>query len=317
MARLSIDAFRNIEQKLSAPLFLGVPLGATLNDTMIINFCNGQGKWNSKSRVLNRIRLAKYRLFPRITKNILPPLPKRQILVAWLDKTQRITDLVLPVVQELKDENCCVLSGNQNVASLVPHGVSFISWDQIQSYLVKDWRKEYQRCKTQWAVQLKTICKQYELPAGSFDQLAFVLMISSQQVMACIAFLRTTQPAVILTDYDRNSMWSCLVLSARLLGIPSVTLVHGVMHKDAIGYSPVLADKIICWGESDRSKLINAGEPPEKILIGGCPRLSSDLAISTDDSHIKLSLGLQRPVIMYATSLLSGYKSNKSNWLEV
>ena len=54
-----------------------------------------------------------------------------------------------------------------------------------------------------------------------------------------------------------------------------MTLVHGGIDKEATWFSPVLADKIICWGKLDRNKLIAAGERSEKILIGGCPRFSA------------------------------------------
>jgi hypothetical protein len=172
----------------------------------------------------------------------------------------------------------------------------------VRSYAVQDWRTEYRRCRPEWAARLRSLCRQYELPAGAFEQLAFGLMTASQDVTGCIAFLKKSRPAAIVTDCDRNQQWSCLVLAARLLGIPTVTLVHGVMGEDVVGFSPVLADKIVCWGEFDREQLIAAGEPPEKILIGGCPRLTRDLSATAAQGRMKLSLDPQKPVVMYATN---------------
>ena len=102
-------------------------------------------------------------------------------------------------------------------------------------------------------------------------------MVASQRVLGCLGFLEAHRPSAILTEYDRNSLWSCLVLAARKLGIPSLTLVHGVIERDAFGFSPVLADHILCWGELDRATLIHAGEASSRVTVAGCPRLSRDL----------------------------------------
>ena len=302
MKTLSYQAFRGIEKELSTPLFFGVPLGATLNDILITNFLNGQGNWHWKTRWLNRALMVRHWLYPRRTKNPSPPPPRGRILVAWLDATQRLTDIVLPVLQALKGDPCAVLCGNPGVTPLVPAGMPCIAWDQVWSYAVNDWRTEYRRCRPEWAVRLNSLCRQFDLLAGAFEQLTFELMTASQNVAGCIAFLKAARPAAIVTDFDRNQQWSCLVLAARLLRIPTVTLVHGVMHEAALGYSPVLADKIVCWGEFDREKLLAAGEPPDKILIGGCPRLSRDLSATAAQGRMKLSLDPQKPVVMFATS---------------
>lgn len=300
----SHQAFREIERELSSPLFFGLPLGATLNDALAIIFLSGQGSRLGKIRWLNKLRIARHWLYPHRTKNPAHPLPCGSILVAWLDGARRVTDLVLPVVQALKGDPCAVLCGNPSVAPSVPAGMPCIAWEQVQSYAVQDWRAEYRRCRPAWAARLKSLCRKFQLSSGAFEQLLFSLMIASQNVTGCIEFLKASRPAVIVTDFDRNKQWSCLVLAARLLGIPTVTLVHGVMHDDALIFSPVLADTIICWGEFDRKKLLAAGEPPEKVVIGGCPRLSRDLSATTAEGRMKLRLDPQKPVIMFATNFM-------------
>jgi len=241
----------------------------------------------------------RYWFFPKILKRECLHLPPGKILIAWLNGTPRFTELVLPLLQELKRENCLVLYGNQNVVPLVPDSVHCISWDQVLSYVEKDWREEYNRCKSEWAFRIKSICREYKLPMGASEDFVCSMMISSQQVSGCIAFLKEAKPAVIVTDYDRNALWSCLVLAAKLVGVPTVTLVHGVIPHDALGFSPALADKIICWGEFEHEKLLAAGEPPEKIIIGGCSRLSRDLSVSESMNSIMSSLDPEKPVVMF------------------
>jgi hypothetical protein len=301
MKTRSHQVFREIEKELSTLLFFGVPLGATLNDILANLLLSCQGSWHWKTRWVNRALMVRHWLYPRRTKNP-SPFPPGAILVAWLEGTPRLTGLVLPVLYALKGDLCAVLCGALDVAPLVPAGVSCINWDQVQVYAVQDWRSEYRRCRPEWAAKIKSLCRQLDLPAGAFEKLLFALMIASQHVTGCIAFLKKTRPAAIVTDFDRNNKWSCLVLAARLLGIPTVTLVHGVMYEDALFFSPVLADTIVCWGEFDRKKLLAAGEPLEKAVIGGCPRLSRDLSATTDQGRRKLSLDPKKPVVMYATA---------------
>ena len=54
-----------------------------------------------------------------------------------------------------------------------------------------------------------------------------------------------------------------------------MTLVHGVIERDAFGFSPVLADHILCWGELDRAKLVDAGEAPSRVTGGRVPAIES------------------------------------------
>jgi len=301
MKAYSLQIFREIVKERSLPLFFGVSLEETLSD--LLGFQIYQDNLKGKRLWLNRALMMRYWLYPLRSKNSLPTFPEGQILVTWLDGTSRLNDLVLPVLQKLKDDqSCLVLCGNQKVKQFVPNDVQCVAWDQVHSFSVKDWRVEYSLCRSEWVVWIKSICRKYELPIGAAEALHFCMMISSQQVMGSIEFLKVNRPAVIVTDYDRNSRWSCLVLAARRLGIPTVTLVHGDMGKDADSCSPVIADKIVCWGEFGREKLITAGERAENIFVAGCPRLSRDLSATTADSRRKLSLGSLKAVVMYVAT---------------
>ena len=92
------------------------------------------------------------------------------------------------------------------------------------------------------------------------------------------------------------------MLAARKLGIPSLTLVHGVIERDAFGFSPVLADHILCWGELDPATLLDAGEAPSRVTVAGCPRLSRDLPSPSLEGRRRLGIDHDGPVAMLATS---------------
>ena len=120
------------------------------------------------------------------------------------------------------------------------------------------WMPEFHRCWPAWKAALKSICRRYGLSAAVYERLAIELVHGSQSFAGFRQLLRSLRPAAILTEYDRNSRWSCLVLAARSLDIPTFTLQHGVTGRaDAcIGYVPLVADKIFCWGEMARDALL-------------------------------------------------------------
>jgi len=300
---LSTKDIREIQELISMTLFFGIPLGSTLNDTLLTHFWNGRGEWNWKTLLLNKIRITQHWLYHCQSKKLSFVLPHDHILAAWLSGTSRINGIMQPIIQSLKGDACVVLYGTSNVIPFIPDGVPFIAEDQLWNYSVKEWRAEYRKCRFQWAVQLKSLCRKYEFPVGAFEHLELLLMIASQNIAGSISYLKKNRPAIVLTDADRSFKWSCLVLAARKLGIPTVTLVHGGIDKEATWFSPVLADKIICWGKLDRNKLIAAGERSEKILIGGCPRFSRDLPVVANNNLMKLSLNREIPVVMYATHI--------------
>jgi hypothetical protein len=128
-------------------------------------------------------------------------------------------------------------------------------------------------------------------------------MLGSQYLTGFLSFLDRCRPTAILTEYDRHHVWSALVLAARAKGIPTFTLVHGVPSANANeGYVPVIADKLICWGELSKEVFLSAGVPPEKILIGGCPRLNRELSATAVQGRMKLGIDVHKPVAMMGTA---------------
>jgi len=74
------------------------------------------------------------------------------------------------------------------------------------------------------------------------------------------------------------------------------------MDPEALFFAPVLADVILPWGDLGRTKFLAAGVSPEKMMIGGCPRLSRDLTATAVEARRKLALDAAVPVVMFGTS---------------
>ena len=277
-------------------------MGSTLNDSLVIRFIDGHGDWRPQTRWANRAR--------RLWHQSLPPGPRRiptnpldgHILMTWERSTPRYDEMLHPVLERFERGHCVVFYGRPDVKLAAPLGTPTIGWSDAMSYGLGPWRAEYQRCRPEWHGRLSDLCRRFDLPDGSSEGLSLDLLLASQRVAGCLQFLKRNRPSVILTEYDRNYLWSCLVLAARTMQIPTVTLVHGVMERDPIGFTPVLADLILAWGELDRDKLVAAGEPAGKVVIGGCPRLTRDLPVTVAEGRARLGLDPLGPVVMFATS---------------
>ena len=236
LLNISPSTFRAIETELSKPPFYGIGLGPALNDSLMIEFFDGLKGWGLLARWKNRARYLKYWLRPLRSQKASAPLPDGSILVTWYQSTPRLDEMILPVLAELDGSPHEVLYGLPNVAPRIPAQVPARWWDQVLSYDVAAWRAEYRRCRPEWSRRLKGVCRNFNLPAGSFETLFLNLLLASQMVAGCLDFLERNRPALVLTEYDRNRLWSCLVLAARRLGIPTITLVHGIIGTEAVSY---------------------------------------------------------------------------------
>ncbi len=296
------SAFREMEAALSNPDFFGIPLGATLNDCFITAFVDGLGDWRRRTTWLRRLLYQRHRISPKIHRSTGATFAPRRILVTWSVSSPRINGLLLPVLERFGAGECAVLYGHHGVAHQVPGGVPHVAYREVMAFDASAWRREYQRCWPSWKRTIEDACARYDFPEGAFELLALDLLVASQRVLGCLEFLEAHRPSVILTEYDRNSLWSCLVLAARKLGIPSLTLVHGVIERDAFGFSPVLADHMLCWGELDRAKLVDAGEASSRVTVAGCPRLNRDLPSPSLEGRRRLGVDRDGPLAMLATS---------------
>ncbi len=303
---LTVSEFREIEAELSELRYGEIPIGLTLSDQLVIDFFWGNGDWPWRVKWLNRVRRARHRALPRRGAWADSSSLDGRVLVTWQTSTPRINDMLLPVVEELGDQRCAVIMAHESaIPGLSPH-LPVVDGGRGPAYRVDAWRSRYEGAHPGWATLVSSLCRQHGLPPGAFEALSLALLASSQRIEKFLQLFQAHRPSAVLTEYDRNHVWSCLVLAARHLGIPTATLVHGVIPPTAVGFTPVLADRIICWGELDKAKLLSAGEAPEKIVVGGCPRLTRDLGTRAVAGE-KLGVRPEAQVALLATSPDRGY----------
>ena len=143
----------------------------------------------------------------------------------------------------------------------------------------------------------------HRVPYRALSRFAASLVSQSQRIMALQSLLHLLKPSVVVTEYDRNTFTSCLILSARSLGIPTITMMHGVINSP-YGYTPVLADVVLCWGKRHRDQLVSFGVNPNRLMIVGCQRLQRQLTANRIVGS-KLGLSADKRVVIYASNPLA------------
>jgi hypothetical protein len=295
------ESINQIESDLSAPPFRGVPLGSALAFLLHIEIYCGHSDWGAWNAMKNWARIRYHRLRPKIGPDADIPRLKDRVLMTWCDPESRIREIVFPVAKQIGYERCALIFPYPRMAALLPEGASGLMVGQAMRYDVAAWRRDYRQCWRGLRPIVKRTVRRFSLPLGAYQRFADAIVIATQQVAGFQEFLRRSQVAAVLSESDRYDAWAPLVLSAKALGIPTFTLMHGVTNDHCVGYYPVLADTVFCWGEVDRDKLVAAGLDPARATIGGCPRLTRQLDSSPAAARAKLGLDPNKPVVMLGT----------------
>ena len=293
---------RAIDAGLAESEIEGMPIGSTLTDLLVIEFIGGCRKWGIAQPWLDRLRwLRSYYLAPRRSEEIVP-VKSGRILVTSRSSKARFDDLTLPVLQALSPDRCTLLYKDPNALQRLPSGADAVNWVQAVSHDRGRWLPAFRRCWPQWRSCVRALSKSFGLPRGAVERLSDYIIVNSQLAVGSLQFLERCRPVAVVTDHDRARLPSCLVLAARSLGIPAFSLQHGVLGQDAVGYVPVIADRMFCWGELHRRIMTEAGQDPAKLAIGGCPRLTRELLAEPQDVRGRLNIAPSHRVVMLGTS---------------
>lgn len=117
--------------------------------------------------------------------------------------------------------------------------------------------------------------KKLEISCNDITFFSSTLLIQLRRVSYWDEYFKKSviKPKCIITEFDRNSLSSPLILSAKKHNILTITLTHGVIFE--YGFTPVLADRIFCWGKLQKKQLMSMGLPSNRISITGNPMLKA------------------------------------------
>jgi hypothetical protein len=296
MMRLSDEVLFDLEKRLGEPFFMGVPIGCTLKACLCERFLV-----SPVAALKAFLGWGKFYCFGHRECQPLPHMKPRRALLTWLADTPRLNDLVLPVLTEMGQSECNILGGDSVLRKYVSADVGFCSQNQICKGVIHVWRSEYRRSFCAWNQTLLGWLRDHRLPLLLFPHLAYALAVRSLYICGFYKFLGQVQPSVILTDSEHNHPWSCLILVARRLNIPTIQMMHGVIY-NAYGYSPLLSDVALCWGRQQWEQMISFGTDPSRLVITGCQRLSRENRCNGKEVRRRLGLPLEKPIVMLATN---------------
>lgn len=292
-------ALRALEDALATPRYYGVPMGSTLGDIFILHLRYGQRSFDVSACITDMFRWGYHIVQPLGTNQTDLSAIQDRFLLTWQSDRPNFNGLVFPVVSALGSSRCVIVGRDEAMEEQLPDGTKFIIWRQLPRS-DGQWFIHYAKAAPVWLRTLWRSARHYGLPYRAIPYLMDCLLVQAKRVASCRRLLESHRPSVIVTEYDRNRRSSILVLVAKTLGIPTVTLVHGVIGE--YGYTPLLADKVLCWGQRQKQKFIESGVSPDRVSVVGYPRMSRDINASSATVRAKMGLPARKPVVLLATN---------------
>ena len=198
-----------------------------------------------------------------------------RILVGLISRRSYHSRWVPWLVQNLGVDRTWVVSDDGGLRRALPPETLISRWSEVPPLEMDRWRAKYGGVAPCWWAKIRRLRERYGLSRTLEIRFRHALLVASQRVLRFGALLDRARPTAVLVEYDRNTRGAALVLAARRRGIPTFTLLHGVIN-GPFGYTPIVADTVFCWGTIQRSQLIKLGTPEERIRIVGFERLEED-----------------------------------------
>ena len=298
---------RDIESELNAIPHDGIPVGSLLSDTLLLKVLQAPQPPSCWAVMKDIVRLCRW-----MFRSLMPPADTAplaafhgRVCFTLLSGSNKLKDLILPIADQFPGMQQVIAGcSSQTDETLTSH-----PYFPAHRYLHGGSPKtllHFLRMWPRWRKAIRQVCDRHEFGCRPLPHLRLVLFAQLLHVAQAKRLIRALQPTCVVTEYDRNGTAACLVLAARKAGIPTVTLIHGIVNPD-YGYTPLLADIALCWGEQHREKLMEGGTPPERLAIAGNPRLKEKTPLRRETPQ-KTECGQEKPTILFASQALDAEK---------
>ena len=318
---LDSDALLSLERAIDDWPFAGMPLGAVLNDSLLVDFrqrvyqnafdiqlaASARHTTRLFRHVLGRLATPAS-LWPGRARRSLPAqapangLLNDKVLCTRLVNNNRCRDLMVPVIRAFGPDRAVVLGAAATSDDDLPGFSQYISVDSV-AFSTRSWAARYGKLAPHWLAVLTKHCCRLGLPLWALSQLMDVLVLASQQALGALFWLRRTRPKAIICEFDRHRRTAPWMLAAKRIGIPTYTLQHGMINL-AYGYLPLVADKILVWGKDSDRTLRGFGLPNARVEVVGHPGLYHEPLPDARQVCAELNLDPEKPVVLLATSPL-------------
>ena len=235
---------------------------------------------------------------------------------------QRSTLLSYPILVELHpnprlivftcEKPTVSVGTNQNHAFQAEAAIPTLNYNSVP-YSLQEWMQAVNQLWIPINRRTDELCRAY-----NFD-FAYKIINSLCDGIATIlraeAILKLAHPKLVFTIFDRQSPSQFFIQAARQQNIQSVTLVHGLQRDGSFSesqWAPLVADRVIVWGEWMQSHFEKLGVPAKQISIGGYPRLITPNSTERETAILRMKASNWNghdPVVLYISSSLNPQKS--------
>lgn len=269
-------AWRDLEEEINTLPFQNTQFGVVLASYLIIGGLQGYrlgpiariSQVGKLFRSLARILLAREQ---PISRRPSPSPSNAKYVFTHLADRPHLSRPVSLIIDALGSDQCTVLSLDRS--SRVPWPTELLVvplFSKTCCYLSWSEKAELIRCLLLWSKCLSRTRKRYELPSEFLLSAINVLLEGVRQ----FAYIRRTSllssTKTLVVEHDRHGMLAPIVLAAKSRKIPTYALQHGLINS-AFGFTPLSADRILCWGDVSSAKLSEFGVPSDQLDIVGNP----------------------------------------------
>ncbi len=288
----NIIKYRKLEKYLNTLEFRKIRIGSLLAQTFELNYYNPCNK--SMKNLIRIFKYIFYLFFPKDSN----PIESNYIFTKLISRFH-FNELMDPLIIHYLEHSTILCNENSFDAVLLkkyPIDQRVIRFSQT----INNTRNDIPEILSIFLKSSRLLLKNKDRLKLSKEELIFFLAQLLIQLRS-VSFWHNyfsksiTKPKCIITEFDRNSVSSALVLSARNYNITTITLTHGVICD--YGFTPLLADFIFCWGKFQQNQLIDQGVSSKRILITGNPMIKLFKQNNTSTSELIVCFAISPEIL--------------------
>jgi hypothetical protein len=290
-----------IEEQLNEITFHSIPLGKVLSINLFNYWWLGIDKKLSMKTLKAIINSYRYRQTSNKISDDITKHFENRVFYNTVDEAERSTGFFKSLAKYVNPQSSLFV-GHRYSSNYLFDVKTFNFPNRLTPELQHTWNTLFKKSQKEIKTHLRKICTEFGLPLPFFYELYLAIIVQTQAIIYQFHFLKKTTPKAIITDHDRQSVSSCLIAVANELKIPTYTFIHGNTFPDGIGFYPVLASKLFCWGKRHYDQFSHLGTPQEKLIITGNTKLSRKISIDKNEIKKLLEIDSNKKVILLATN---------------
>jgi hypothetical protein len=298
--KLKLNDLLEIEARLNKLSFLNVPLGGLLINNFYTQLYFFSNKHNFKSRLTNLLIFFKLRfLFKGKGANDWQ-LVNNKIILNPSSTVAKNLDFFIPLIESsgVKRSNF-IFCFKPNTLLKIKDIKVFNNYNLNLSDRFF-WRSGMDTSYASFKDELNSIFTDYDIPSIYYQLFINDFLYQTQILTFFLERFKHYKPKVIITDHDRYSFNSALILAGNFSKISTYTFIHGSTFPPDHFY-PVIARKIFVWGKVHYNQFKDLGVSEERIIITGNQKLNRNIIDLEPKKKNELGLS-DKKVILLANS---------------